>query len=190
MLTQKISFLFLILLGFNKLTLSSSGFTSADFVMTVYDNSKDEKSRIEILKKAIDNGIDVNSSYFGDTALFGACIRGLVSTVRFLIDQKAKVNLLYTEERITVLLATLLSDEKNTNIVAKLLIDAGAEVNVNHNIFSTPLHLAIKRRDKGLAQYIIDKGASLTVKFRGETALALALKIIKRPSKIKKIRKT
>lgn len=66
--------------------------------------------------------------------------------------------------------------ENHNMVVAKLLLERGADINIKHNE-STALHRAIEKGDYKVAKFLVDEGADITAhNLRGLTPLHLALR--------------
>ena len=59
--------------------------------------------------------------------------------------------------------------------IAKLLLDAGADINAEDGNNSTPLHLSASRDDRSMVQYLIERGANIASRNKeGQTPLNVA----------------
>jgi ankyrin repeat protein len=130
---------------------------------------------------------------FGDTALMYASAHGNIQTMKLLLAKGADVNLADAPESARVKngpialgsLTPLLLAATNAGAPAvRLLLDAGAKVNVQDVRGMTPLMLAIgtDRPDIGVIRMLLEKGADKNIKSKaGETALDWARKFNNAP---------
>jgi hypothetical protein len=91
------------------------------------------------LKRAIENGIDVNESHIdGQTALMLAARNGKVENVRLLIEAGANVRAIDHDGNTALILASALGHTK----ILPMLIDAGSDINAKNHKGETALDIA------------------------------------------------
>ena len=132
-----------------------------------------EKLRIYIEMK----GWDINSKISNSTLLYWAADLGYVESVKLLVEKGAKLNEKNNLGDTALMAAVLNFDirpEANTGIIVKILIDAGADVNILDNKNNSPLLLAAYRKNKGIIKMLIDAGAKDYPNLQGQTALQIA----------------
>jgi ankyrin repeat protein len=85
------------------------------------------KGDISTVKKYLDNGVDVNDTYFAWSALQMAANHSQDEMVKFLLEQGADINYAHPATRMTALsMAAFNGDEE----LVKFLISKGANVNI------------------------------------------------------------
>ncbi|RDL49163.1 hypothetical protein BLJAPNOD_00260 [Ensifer sp. M14] len=119
------------------------------------------RGHLEILKLTLENGADLRSTNrYGGTALIPAAERGYVETVKTLIKAGVDVDhvnrLGWTALIEAVILGT--GGEKHTEIV-RLLIDAGANVNLADGDGVSPLTHARQRGYGNIEKLLVAAGA-------------------------------
>ncbi len=125
------------------------------------------------LKKAIDNGMDVNATgQTGNTALMLAAYNGHKQIVDFLLQKGANVNKQDANQR-TALLYAASGDNPET---VQALIDAGAEIDhTDKKEGFSPLMFAAAEGQTEVVKTLLEAGADKTVKDKdGDTALDFA----------------
>ncbi len=130
---------------------------------------------------------------FGDTALMYAAAHGNIQTMKLLLAKGADVNLADAPESAQVkngpialgsLTPLLLAAPSAGAPAVRLLLDAGAKVNVQDVRGMTPIMLAIgtDRPDIGVIRMLLERGADKNIKSKaGETALDWARKFNNAP---------
>jgi uncharacterized protein len=144
---------------------------SAAFAQTALEsfNKAVETDDARELKKWVAKGVDPNSQDArGDHALVVAARAGALSTVRALVEAKAKVNL-RTRVGDTALMVAALGGQLP---VVKFLRESGGDVN---NSGWTALIYAASNGHTDIVKYLLDQGADPTAKApNGVTALMMA----------------
>jgi ankyrin repeat protein len=127
------------------------------------------RNRVDIATVLIQNGANINSAHgCKQYPLHVACRTGSTAMVRFLLAQGADPNQM---DKFGGVALHYCSDVR----VARLLLDAGATVEVD-NDWMSPLHTAVSADNVGVARILIKAGADLERKVggHGDTPLALA----------------
>ena len=150
-----------------------------------------DKKYKDIAKHLITAGADINAKdATGTTPLEKAIARENVSAIETLMLLGANADC-RNKDGLSPLLYLILKEknpkfenkdpvyamayENNLNIVAQILIKAGANVNAKDNYNTTPLHLAVVKGYPGLAIALIEAGADVNAKDNsGFTPLYLA----------------
>jgi len=158
---------------------------------------------IEVVKKLIAKGIDVNArmskngmkdgqrnrlNRLGATAFFLAAKNTDLEAVKVLLEAGADVNIPSADGTTPLMVAaglgiwyvgedggTLPGQEDEALDVVKLTVEHGSDVNAVNQMGETPLHGAAFRGFNPIAQYLVDKGAKLDARDkRGWSALFIA----------------
>jgi ankyrin repeat protein len=158
---------------------------------------------IEVVKKLIAKGIDVNArmskngmkdgqrnrvNRLGATAFFMGAKTTDLEALKVLLDAGADVNIPSADGTTPLMVAaglgmwyvgedggSLPGQEDEALEVVKLCVERGSDVNAVNKMGETPLHGAAFRGINGIAQYLVDKGAKLDAKdMRGWTPLFVA----------------
>jgi len=158
---------------------------------------------IEVIKKLIAKGIDVNArmtkngmkdgqrnrvNRLGATAFFMAAKTTDLEACQALLAAGADVNIPSADGSTPLMVAaglgmwyvgedggSLPGQEDEATAVVKLIVEKGANVNAVNQMGETPLHGAAFRGVNDIAQLLIDKGAKLDAKdMRGWTPLFVA----------------
>ena len=158
---------------------------------------------IEVVKKLIAKGIDVNArmtkngmkdgqrnrvNRLGATAFFLAAKTTDLEALKVLLDAGADVNIPSADGSTALMVAaglgmwyvgedggSLPGQEDEALEVVKLCVERGSDVNAVNKMGETPLHGAAFRGVNGIAEYLVDKGAKLDAKdMRGWTPLLVA----------------
>lgn len=119
------------------------------------------KSNPEKLKAVIKAGAAKGDGSAVALTLNTAVLDDSVESVRFLLDNGARVNGHASDRLITPLLTACLIEKEN---VARFLIDRGADVNAATDYGLTPLNIACRERYVGLAKLLLENGAEANPK--------------------------
>ena len=134
---------------------------------------------LELLHAA---GADVNAvSSYGTTALMYAAIKGRPETTEWLLKHGADVQLRTTLKQTALNLVAGgpsekedVPNRKNFPVVAKLLLDAGAEVDSRDKDGWTPLYAAASCGETEIVKVLISAGADVSARDYGKGAMPLA----------------
>lgn len=128
---------------------------------------------LETVKSFIENGVDVNENYKGNSALTWAARFGHTEIVKFLIGKKADINMESYRNGPIIMFAA----EGGYTDIVKLLIQAGANVNESGFLFVTPLMKAAEKGHTETVKTLLDLGANVNDKDDGGcSAIILAVK--------------
>ncbi|XP_057318733.1 ankyrin-1-like [Microplitis mediator] len=108
------------------------------------------KNNFETLDGLINDGVDINGSFWDKTPLEIAVRRGYKKMTELLVKNKANVNSKNGENVLKVAV------EKNNFELMRLLVDAGADVNS-----AAILEQAIKNNNYEIVKYLISNGAEI-----------------------------
>ncbi len=140
-----------------------------------------EAGDIDLLKRLIAEGLDVNANFGMGTPLKYAAWGGHEDAVQFLLKQGAKVDAAEDGGRTPLRYAAWGSRKHNqaSLAVAKELIKNGADVNHGADNGFTPLHEAAMRGSKEITELLIENGAEVNIRissgsYKGKTPLDLA----------------
>lgn len=139
-----------------------------------------EKSRTNVITMLLDHGVDVDiRDPAKQTPLISAAWNRQPASVSLLLQRGADVNA-QGHMRFTALSMGVLgqsaADESYRKVV-KLLLQAGAKVNVAAKHGCTPLTLATRVGDPEVVKLLLDAGANTTAKdLNGETAMRIAIR--------------
>jgi ankyrin repeat protein len=139
--------------------------------------SKGEKNQV---KKILDQGFDVNQRHpkYGVTPLFYACENKNPEIVALLLERGALVNTVdsFGETPLRYMIARELveQDQATALKIIKLLVKAGANVNVKTNVGFTGLIMAIDQRDLELIDVLLEAGADVHDGVNGTNSLHYA----------------
>ena len=133
-----------------------------------------DNGHIEVVKLLIEAGADVNARDHGTTALMEASIDGYLEIVKMLIEAEADLNIQYSgviyldsDKEITGKVierkfvikyyqytVLMLASEMGHADIVKLLLNAGADVNVQNDAGRTALIIATDRNNNDIVQLL------------------------------------
>ncbi|PRP81625.1 serine/threonine-protein phosphatase 6 regulatory ankyrin repeat subunit A-like protein [Planoprotostelium fungivorum] len=96
----------------------------------------------------------------GVTPLYLCCLYGEDESVKYLLDYGANHSALCTSREIAPL---HLAASKGIVSISKMLIDAGADVNIFSSRYGTPLHVAVSKNHQFILKLLLDHGASRSI---------------------------
>jgi ankyrin repeat protein len=134
-----------------------------------------ESGHIKLVRQLLDMGLSANDKWGGNVPLEGAAYYGQIEIVKLLLDRGADVNAVNTGSGGNGETALHYStrSEANTPDIVRLLLSAGASVNVQDKSGTTPLMNALNHRD--IALMLLQSGANVSLRSdSGETALMYA----------------
>jgi len=119
-------------------------------------------SKLKEMQLLLGDDVDINgiADYSKMTALCGGARMGAKRSVAFLIEKGADVNLPSANGTTPLMFACSFGKKKGL-IVARQLIDAGADVNYANQGEATALTSAIDRPDAEVVRLLIEKGANV-----------------------------
>ncbi len=119
------------------------------------------KGYYDIVKILIDAGADINKqNKLGGTALSVAAFNEDKEILKLLIDNNINLNSKLKKDGHTPLICA--SHENNTDIV-KILVEAGADVNIKDNDNMTALNYAVYNDNYEIAEILVNKGADCNI---------------------------
>lgn len=122
------------------------------------------KEAVKVIAQLLDNGEDVNEGdEQGITPLITACRYGEDEIVDLLIQRGADIHATSKELKISPLLRACDHTWEHMEC-CRLLLKAGADVNVRDHAGWTPLMLATLARNVGLVKLLLKNGADHTVR--------------------------
>nr|XP_026264766.1 ankyrin repeat domain-containing protein 22 [Urocitellus parryii] len=147
--------------------------------------------------------VNIQDGFNGDTPLICACRRGHVKIVSFLLKRNANVNLKNQKERtclhyavkkrftffdyllIVLLMPVLLigyflmvSKTKQNEVLVRMLLNAGVQVDAKDCYGCTALHYACKMKNQTLIPLLLEAGANPMIKDKnGESSLDIAQRL-------------
>ena len=131
---------------------------------------------IEQVKKLIEEDVNVNAQdRHGNTALMYAVNMENLEIIKLLINNRADVTIQRTNDGWTPLMeATGIYNNKIE--IMQLLIDSGANINVQDSLGYTPLMWATLQEDLEAVKLLVNSGADISIENnRGDTAIDLAI---------------
>lgn len=132
------------------------------------------EGQLETIKLVIDKGANLEiQDEEGFTALMTACWKMREDIVRYLIDRNARVDVLDKNKRSCAHLAVL---RKSETILA-FLADAKLSLDLISGSGMAPIHLATSKGYENIVQYLLSRGADITVREENtqQTSLHLAV---------------
>ena len=132
---------------------------------------------LEMVKLLIERGANVNiKTQHGETILPAAMFDADLEIVKLLINEGVDVNNFSKMGMTPLLFVTSVPESKRVIEVTKLLIEAGAKVNIkDKKLGMTPLMYASKIGNENIVKILLKSGANLSqTNNKGETALDLA----------------
>lgn len=136
------------------------------------------RGREDVLRVLIDAyaqcGMDIDSiANYGETALESACHGGNIECVKMLVSAGANVNAIVDDRGRTPLMNAATTDKDQ---VARVLLDAGAEIDCIHDTGITAVEIAAFSGSLNILRVLISEGANLDhMDNRGHTPLRAAL---------------
>ena len=142
---------------------------AGDMNSLVYRADRDD---LEIARRLLDRGADVNAKAPWGTALTKACEKGHLATASLLLDRGAEVNA-KDQNGQTPLMKAAEADHLH---VVRLLLEKGADVNAkDESNGETSLNRAARKGHTAIAELLLNNGAGVNATDkRGETALMTA----------------
>ena len=123
-----------------------------------------KNENINEIKNAIEDGADVNyTTRQGYTPLFESIFTGNKEIVKTLIEAGAKIDVLGDKDNGPPLVSAARRGDVD---VMKLLIEKGGNINIEHekdSSFDTPLHVASINKKDNAIEFLVTKGAKLTI---------------------------
>ena len=123
-----------------------------------------KNENINEIKNAIEDGADVNyTTRQGYTPLFESIFTGNKEIVKTLIEAGAKIDVLGDKDNGPPLVSAARRGDVD---VMKLLIEKGGNINIEHekdSSFDTPLHVASENKKDNAIEFLVTKGAKLTI---------------------------
>lgn len=137
------------------------------------------KGHLEVVEYLIEQGAEVDiPDHFGYTALHKAALGGYDAIVKLLIEKKANVNAVtyeYGGPTTPLMEATAWGYREGNIKTAKMLLDAGADVNFQNRYGYTPLSTAATRGHRVLVAMYLEAGADVNpATIIGSTAVTMA----------------
>ena len=126
----------------------------------------------EILQILLEAGTDPNIHGEHVPALHVAAAHDNVEAAVILISHGAKIDVRDTVNNDTALLYGI-RDGKFS--VAELLLEAGADPNLTDKRGFAPVHIAVTRNDAKLVQCLLDHGAAINIRTRGDSRTPLMI---------------
>jgi ankyrin repeat protein len=137
---------------------------------------------LNLAQRLLNNGANINYQIPDAdrySCLHEAIMHQRLEMVKFLVDNKANVNIATTNGDRPLHFVVRLEDLNARNQAATYLLDAGADINAQNKDGNTILHNAVKTNAAGLIQFLITKyNRSINFNLRnknGKTAYQLAL---------------
>lgn len=138
-----------------------------------FDNLNDAFKRgddVDMLRRAIEEGFDINGKYYGFTLLLTASTYGRVECIRLLLENNSDPNIADPMD-----CSPLMEASANSAECMRLLVNAGADIHYVNPGYYTPLMRSARSGKLDCVQFLLDAGVdpSLTT-CNGCTASMLA----------------
>jgi len=146
-------------------------------------------NRIEKVKKALKNGIDVDIKGENScTPLHYACQNSNLQIVKLLLLNRANVNAKNRYSTLYPIFDTLTAiNQENSFSILKLLIEAGADINKVDSFGNTALHYAVERGNQKLIELLLLFGCDVNKTQRYDKNRPLHFACFQKNEKIVKI---
>lgn len=145
--------------------------TINDSRMRLYNAITNERSDLSIVRRLIQQGIDLNYFYRGGLPLHHAARAGNLAATELLLAHKVSVRSRELNNKTPLHLAAACYKPDGYG-VCKLLLENGANTNDLDHRGTTPFHVAVQYGGLGLVKLFLRYGADLSVVNEcGETAL-------------------
>lgn len=136
---------------------------------------------IDLVRRLIERGINIDTVYQGRTALYEAATRGRAEVLQLLIQEGADPNVQDQTNIITPLYMVAMENRggfEKTNVIIKLLVEGGANMDAACTYSNiTPLMWVSGNGNIEGVRYLVEKGANINIKDEdGQTALDYAIK--------------
>lgn len=152
------------------------------------------KNRMDFFLRALENGANVDANMPNSySAIHVAAQYGRLQMVRILLEKGANANNVFSGQSVLHFTALynnnnkevkriarklgLIAQPENNVEIARLLIAAGADVNVNDNDGYSPLAYSVGWNDVRMAALLIKSGADVHQTYGGRTLLQAAIKM-------------
>lgn len=133
---------------------------------------------IEYVNMLLDQGVDIESTYRGETALCLAVYSFSAKMVRLLLDRGANIhNYSRNGSQFTPLHVSANGPYRED--IGKLLIKRGANPNSLSNDGQTPLHFAVKNGVDELVELFLEQGADINPRIDTGSDCAVELDVVK-----------
>ncbi|TEA14029.1 Ankyrin-3 [Colletotrichum sidae] len=134
-----------------------------------------ESGKVEIVTLLIERGANPDLGAGEDGCpLMAAATRGEQAIVELLVNAKAEVNVFGGSDNSTVLIISVVNLPVDS---LRILLDAGADINLEDRDGDTPLILAAREGDADCARFLLDHGADIFhTNHDNENALQSAIK--------------
>jgi ankyrin repeat protein len=114
----------------------------------------------ETVKLLLNSGADVNAQdETGSTALMWAAVRGHLETTQFFLDIRAGLNAKGADDDSARMIARMLVPSGGDTGIVQILLDAGANVNIQNKYGQTALTWAKRYKDPEMVSVLVKYGA-------------------------------